>query len=145
MNIDPETELKILIRKGSVFYFSEESFTKSYPHYFIVLNNDPVKDGDIFMVAAKSFNFKDIYRFENSNFSRETFVDISEKESRCFNRITLFDCNLIIIKDIKILIEKLKIGKLKNKGYIEEEILKRICTGVVCSPIVENGIKKKIC
>jgi hypothetical protein len=145
MNIDPETELKILIKKGSVFYFSEESFTKSYPYYFVVLNNNPIDDGDIFMVAAKSFNLKDIYRFENGNFSRETFVDISEKESKCFNRITLFDCNLVIIKDINILIEKMKSGKLKNKGYIEDEVLKRICSGVISSPIVENGIKKKIC
>lgn len=142
--IDWERKIRDLIKKGSVFYFPEDTFSRKYSHYFVVLNNDP-NVGDIFMVSAKSFNTKDVCRFENGNFPRETFVDVAEGESSILNKLTLFDCNSVISKSIVVLAGKMKEGALQDKGYIEEEILKKICIGVSCSPVIENDIKDKIC
>jgi hypothetical protein len=62
--IDWERQIRNLIRKGSVFYFPENTFSKTYAHYFVVLNNNSKADGDIIMVSAKSFNAFDVCRFE---------------------------------------------------------------------------------
>jgi len=142
--IDWERKVRDLIRKGSVFYFPESTFSKTCPHYFVVLNNNPTVDSEIFMVSAKSFNDKDIRRFERNNFPRETFVDIPKGGCNLFDRLTLFDCNSIICKKITVLASKMENGGLQDKGYIEKEILERICAGVIFSPTVEEEIKDMI-
>jgi hypothetical protein len=38
--IDPK--LRLTLREGSVYYFTERSLTSAEPHYFIVVNSNPI-------------------------------------------------------------------------------------------------------
>jgi hypothetical protein len=38
--IDPK--LRLTLREGSVYYFTERSLTSTKPHYFVVVNSNPV-------------------------------------------------------------------------------------------------------
>jgi hypothetical protein len=144
MKTDWERVVKNLIKKGSVFYFPENSFSRPYPHYFVVLNNNPAIDSEIHMVSAKSFNSLDICRFETENFPRETFVDVAKGECSLFTRLTLFDCNSVNTKNITALANKMESGSLQDKGYIGNDILARLCAGVKSSMVIADEIKDKI-
>jgi len=37
-----DLKLRLTLREGSVYYFTERHLTSSEPHYFIVVNSDPL-------------------------------------------------------------------------------------------------------
>jgi hypothetical protein len=39
-NID--SKLRLTLREGSVYYFTERTLTSALPHYFIVVNAEPI-------------------------------------------------------------------------------------------------------
>jgi hypothetical protein len=81
---------------------------------------------------------------KKSNFPRETFVEVSGADCLLLNRLTLFDCNSVIIRKIAVLAGKLRDGVFQDKGYVGDGILEKLCYGVKSSPVVENDIKEKI-
>lgn len=54
MEVPPEVAIKATIRPGSVFYFLEDTLTSDEPHYFIVINIDPLTDKTLVLVCASS-------------------------------------------------------------------------------------------
>jgi len=141
---NPETKIKSMIREGSVFYFSEETFTTDAPHYFVVLNKSPLTDPSIILVVAVTLDIKVVERIEKTNLPRETYVDINPDDCSFLKSSTLFDCNNIFTKSIDELAEKLNQKKLKIINRIENPIIERIKKGVLVSPLVTREIKNLI-
>ncbi|NQU77378.1 hypothetical protein HQ544_01635 [Candidatus Falkowbacteria bacterium] len=148
MDIPPEIQIKSTIREGSIFYFTEESFNVDTPHYFVTLNHTPLKDEFLILVCAVTFDTKVYERIDRKmkclSSPKETFVDVKDEECVVLKKLTLFDCNIVIEKDVDTLVDKLSKGKLKMPGYIESDILKRLKNGVMKSPQVEIKIKKML-
>ena len=75
IEIPPEVQVKSTIKPGTVYYFTEESFKSEEPHYFIVINHDPVNDEVVLMVCASSKVEKVIRRRKKI---QETIIIIEE-------------------------------------------------------------------
>jgi len=145
MRISPEQKIKSTIRKGSVFYFIEDSFKTGVPHYFIVLNERPREDNTLLLVCVVTFDAKVYDRIDyaiNNNIPKETFVDMSPDQCSFLKNLSLVNCNKVFEKTLDVLMEKLGNGKLKICDYLEEDILKRIHCGVKISPLVDESFKK---
>ncbi len=87
--IDPAPTLKETIREGSVFYFVEETFaTTDEPHYFVVLNHDPVSAKLLIMVCAstKTFHVK-LRSIANPN---STLVEVTPRECVFLKKNSIF-------------------------------------------------------
>lgn len=145
MDIPPEIAIKSTIKPGSVYYFYEESFKTAHPHYFVVLNTKPLEDDVAILVCAVTLDIKTIEAKERLGYKRgETLFDVAPSECPLFKRPTLFDCNVVFLKTLPVLIEKLNNGDLALKGTIPDELLKKLRLGALASRQVEHRYKKLI-
>lgn len=145
MEIPPEIAIKNTIKPGSVYYFCEESFKTAHPHYFVVLNTKPLEDNLAVLVCAVTLDMKTIEAKERLGYKRgETLFDVAPSECPIFKHPTLFDCNVIFIKTLQVLIEKLNNGDLVLKGKISDELLEKLKIGALASRQVEHRYKKLI-
>ena len=47
-------ELRLTLRPGAVYYFQHRALTSVEPHYFIVVNSDPLRDQVLLLAVATS-------------------------------------------------------------------------------------------
>lgn len=47
-------EIRLSLRPGTVYYMDERSLTSTQPHYFIVINSDPLGDELLLLTVASS-------------------------------------------------------------------------------------------
>ena len=113
MNIPARIRILAGIQPGSVFYFEDEEFTSTEPHYFVVLNNNPKTDELLILVSASSQVDKRKNVAKKLGFSPETLVVVSVLEYPFFTKETIFDCNRAKEKKVQSLIDKLAQNKLK--------------------------------
>jgi len=140
MDIPPEVAIKATIKVGSVYYFPEVSFHSPEPHYFIVINTDPIEDKVIFLVCASS-------QIDKSRERRKicptgTLVEIAPDQYTDFRVDSIIDCNYVLETSIGQLVEKLSRNELQIKVEMDSTIVKRLREGVLSSPLIERRIKK---
>lgn len=59
--MDARSLLRLTLRPGSVYYFQERSFTSPEPHYFIVVNRQPLA-GEILVLTVISSKVERVKR-----------------------------------------------------------------------------------
>ena len=136
--IPPEI-IRASIKAGSVYYFPEESFSSSEPHYFVVLNRQPHTDEVIVLACGSSQIEKTLRRRPNR--PPETFVIISPKEYEDFQVETIFDCNRTNDRILDVIMRKYSEGSLKVKTEMNMALVERLRKGVIASREIESRIK----
>lgn len=139
MDIPPNIQIRSTIKPGSVYYFPEETFRSSDPHYFIVINNDPLTDTIVFLVWASS-QIKKV-KDRRKTCPPETLVEISPTQYSGFPKHSIIDCNDYREKQIDHIVEKLEKGNLKLKPEMDEALIKILREGVIASPLIPMRIK----
>jgi hypothetical protein len=139
IDIPPEIQLKSTIKSGSVYYFPEKTFQSQEPHYFIVINYDPIKDNVVLLVSASS-NIERVKR-RWKNFP-DTVVEIKKGEYSDFTRDSIIDCNSVHEYSINQLIQKISGGKLKLKTEMHIAFVNKLRKAVMRSPTVVTRLKK---
>jgi len=134
--------IKSTITAGSVYYYREESFSSTHPHYFIVINIDPPSDAVIFLVCASSQI--DNCRRLRKGLPNETLVEITPSQYTEFSKRSIIDCNDVFKRSIDEIAGMLSQGKLEIKPVIGLRLVKRLRQGVILSPLVENYVKKAL-
>ncbi len=140
IDVPPEIAIRATIQLGSVYYFAESSFSSLEPHYFIVINIDPLQDRIIFLVCASSKIEKVKKRYRTC--PDETLIEISPNQYPDFRFDSIINCNEVIEKTVDQLVEKLIQEKLKLKTKMNPALVKQLRQGVLCSPVIEHRIKK---
>jgi len=137
IDIPPESQIKSTIKPGSVYYFKEETLTSKEPHYFIVINNNPIVDKIILLVCASSriMKVKQIRRH-----LPKTLVEIKERDYPDFTKDSIVDCNYVLSKTIDDIVEKLSAGNLKLKREMDISIVENLREAVINSPVVDPEI-----
>lgn len=85
-----DQKLRISLREGSAYYFTDRSLTSLEPHYFIVVNADPLRQELLLLgvctskVAEVKARRKDL---------PETIVEISPQTFGVLKKLSIVDCN----------------------------------------------------
>ena len=135
-------ELRLTLRAGTVYYFQHRELTSPEPHYFIVVNTDPLHD-QVLLLAVASSKVANV-RERRRQMPAETVVEISPTEYAEFRVPTVVDCNRVFRKSLTELIDDRKRGLVKPKNDLPREALLRIQTGIKTSPLVEEEAKMLI-
>ena len=143
MEIPADVQIKSTIRTGAVYYFQENTFGSDEPHFFIVMNVDPLNDTVIYLLCSSTRI--DIVRQRRWNCSNETLIEISPKEYEGFTRRSIVDCNEVYEKSIDMLINKLSKGELKVKPEMNGKLVEKLRQGVFYSDVVEKPKRLRIC
>lgn len=138
MALPPRADLRATIRPGSVYYFHDSILTSSDPHYFIVLNNNPLTDRILLLVCSSSR----LQTVRNRRALRpETVVEISPLEYPDFSRDSIVDCNTVFEKSIPELQRLYDSGKLRVQAVLGLDILEKLRDAVIESDMVDGQVQ----
>ncbi len=140
--IPPHVVIKSTIKPGSVYFFPEETFHVRYPHFFIVLNTNPLTDTAIILVCASSEIDK--VKQRRRLCPVETLVELTPHQYPGFIFNSIIDCNFILEKTLDQLVEKLSSHQMQLKLEMDAGLVNRIREGVLKSNLVEQRIKALI-
>jgi len=82
--------LRLSLREGSAYYFEERTLSSAEPHYFVVVNADPLKQEVLILsivtskVAETKLRRKDV---------PETLVELSPVDFDVLKKPSIIDCN----------------------------------------------------
>lgn len=85
-----DLKLRLSLREGSIYYFPDRSLTSPEPHYFIVVNSDPIAQRVLLLSVVTS-------QVESVKLRRktcpETLVELSPSLCDVFKKDCIVDCN----------------------------------------------------
>jgi len=132
--------LRATIKAGSVYKFSDLTFSSANPHFFIVLNHDPKNDSFIALVCSSSK--VDKVRRRRSHLPQGTLVTIQRSEYTDFTEeYSIVDGNQVYQRSIGELELKIRKGELEIKADMDMTLIKKIRAAVNLSPMVEEEVK----
>src|SRR5438876_6211528 len=91
-------ELRLGLRAGSVFYFQSRELTSEQPHFFVVVNRDPV--GTRLVLVTIVTSQLDKVRVRNRE-RPATVVEITPAEYNQFKLNSAVDCNVVLKKPLE--------------------------------------------
>ena len=134
-----DLKLRLTLREGSIYYFTERSLTSSEPHYFIVVNSDPLTQEVLVLgiVTSKVAEVK-----QRRQLIPETIVEISPKAFDVLKKLSIVDCN--DLKQVQILEFNARFVR-KEIRYFDKDLpaslRNALRKAIHASPIVPDEIK----
>jgi hypothetical protein len=131
-------ELRLGLRAGSVFYFQSRELTSGEPHFFVVVNRDPITTKLLLLTIVTS----KIEKVRTRNREQpETVIEISPKEYDEFKVLSAVDCNVIIEKPLAELVGLVRRKEVRYHKNLPPELLAKIRTAIQVSPLVADELK----
>jgi hypothetical protein len=85
-----DLQLRLSLREGSVYYFTDRSLTSPEPHYFMVINSNPLTQ-EVLILGVVSSKVAEVKRRRRD--LPETLVEISPQVFDILKRLSIVDCN----------------------------------------------------
>jgi hypothetical protein len=82
--------LRLSLREGSVYYFTERTLPSAEPHYFIVVNADPLTQ-QVLLLSVVTSKVEEVKRRRAD--CLDTVVELSPTDFDALKRPSIVDCN----------------------------------------------------
>lgn len=134
-------ELKLGLRTGSVFYFPARELSSTEPHFFVVLNCDPLGQELLLLTVFTS----QIEKVRLRNRERpETVVEFGPADYAPLNRPTAVDGNAIFRRSLIEMADLVRSKEVRYHPDIPPTLLERLRKAVLASPVIEDEDKELI-
>lgn len=135
-------ELRLTLRRGTVYYFQHRGLLSESSHYFIVVNTDPQRDTVLLLAVASSQ--LDKIRERRRGLPDETLVLVDPADYAAFIKPTMIDCNQVFELDRAELVARYQTRDLRSHPDLPSSILSQVCDGILASPRVDEVHKDRI-
>ena len=85
-----DLKLRLTLREGTVYYFTERTLTSAEPHYFIVVHSDPLTQ-QVLLLSVVTSKVEEVKRRRADCLA--TVVELSPKDFKVFTKLSIVDCN----------------------------------------------------
>jgi len=134
-------ELRLGLRSGSVFYFQARELSSELPHFFVVLNCDPLGQEVLLLTVFTS----QIEKVRIRNRERlHTVVEFGPADYAPLDRPTAVDGNVILRRNLGEMIELVERKQMAYHPDLPAELFERIRAAVLDSPVVDDEDKDLI-
>ena len=134
-------ELRVGLRAGSVYYFQSRELTSERPHFFIVVNRDPIGSQLLLLTIVTS----KVADTRTRNHHRlKTIVEITPAEYREFKVHSVVDCNVVLEKPLSELTGMVRRREVRYHRDLPAAIFTKIRSAVVASPLVADELKEML-
>lgn len=131
-------ELRVALRAGSVYYFQSRELTSPEPHYFVVINQDPLGTRVLLLVIVTSKVEK--VRLRNRH-RPHTVVEISPADYDELKVPSAVDCNTVLEKPLGELVDLVRCRQVRYHKDMPKPVFAKIRQAVLASPVVEDHLK----
>lgn len=136
-------DIKLTLRRGTVYYLQHRSLSSAEPHYFIVLNSAPVEQRVILMSVFTSQIEKQERAISRAGHPEETLVRIKPSDYSELTKDSCINCNKVFSKPLAELIQHWP-DMEKKPIDLPTDILEQILTGIELSSQVSEEEKALI-
>ena len=141
MASDIPWEIRLTLRAGSVYYFQEHGLTSAEPHYFIVINSQPLEQLQVVLVVISS-------KIQKGKRLRAdlpgTVVQIEPKDYDELKTSSIVDCNVIFRRSLSELVDRIRRKEVRHHKDLPNQLLDAIRAAVKMSTLVEEETKALI-
>ena len=138
MSTELPWEIRLTLRAGSVYYFVDRSLNSPEPHYFIVVNRDPI-DQEVLILNVITSKVDKVRHFRAA--LPGTLVALDPADYDELSRPSIVDCNNVFRRNLAELIDMTVHGAVEAKQQVPDHILSALRTAILASPLVEQEIK----
>ncbi len=135
------TELRLGLRAGSVFYFQSRELSSAKPHFFVVVNRDPVRS-QLLLLTIVTSNIADV-RTRNRT-RMETVVEIPPREYAEFTKHSAIDCNVVLEKPLAELAGMVRRKEVRYHRDLPAEIFAKVRAAILASSLVPDELKEML-
>lgn len=129
------------LRCGSVFYFQARELSSELPHFFVVINNDPLGQEILLLTDFTS----QIEKVRIRNRERlHTVVEFGPADYAPLDRPTAVDGNVILRRNLSEMIELVERKQMAYHPDLPADLFNRIRAAVLDSPVVDDEDKELI-
>lgn len=132
-------ELRMGLRAGSVFYFQTRELNSPEPHYFVVMNRDPL--GTRLLLLTIVTSKLDKVRLRNRE-RPETVVEISPAEYDEFRVVSAIDGNVVLEKPLSDLADLVRRRQVRYHKDMPKPLFEKIRAAVLASPVLAEELKQ---
>jgi len=134
--------IRLSLRPGTVYYMADRALTSIKPHYFVVVNSDPLRD-EVLLLTVASSQIETVKR-RRAKEPESTVVEVSQSTFGDFSKDSIIDCNQVFTKTLQDLCGQWQRKEIIPKNDIPHEILRALQKGVLDSRLVSPSDKEKI-
>ena len=134
-------ELRTGLRAGSVFYFQSRELTSAEPHFFVVVNSDPIR-AELLLLTIVTSNLADV-RTRNRT-RMQTVVEITPSEYAEFTLHSAIDCNSVFEKPLSELAGMVMRKEVRYHRDLPPKIFAKIRAAVLASPVIPDELKEML-
>ena len=134
-------ELRLGLRAGSVFYFQSRELTSGQPHFFVVVNRDPIGTKRLLLTIVTS-NIEAVRRRNRER--PKTFIEISLADYDELKVDSAIDCNVVIEKPLSELVGMVQRKEVRYHQDLPAIIFASLKTAVIASSVVPDELKQML-
>lgn len=134
-------ELKLGLRSGSVFYFEARELSSIEPHFFVVLNRDPLGEELLLLTVFTSQIDKVMIRNRERP---DTVVEFGPSDYAPLTHQTAIDGNVIFRRSLGEMSDLVRQKSLNYHPDLPQELMNRIRAAFLASPVIEEEDKERI-
>lgn len=134
-------ELRTGLRAGSVFYFRSRQLTSAEPHFFVVVNREPL-GSELLLLTIVTSNISGV-RVRNRT-RLHTVVEITPTEYKEFSVPSAIDCNTIFEKPLSELADMVRRKEVRYYDDLPDAIFVKVRTAILASPVVSDELKEML-
>ena len=132
-------ELRLGLRPGSVYYFQSRELASEQPHFFIVVNRNPIGTKRVLLTIVTS----KVEAVRRRNRERpETFIEISPADYDELKVESAIDCNVVIEKPLSELVGMVQRKEVRYHRDLPVQIFGKLKAAVIASSVVAPEIKE---
>lgn len=132
-------ELRLGLRAGSVYYFQSRELTSGQPHFFVVVNRDPIATKRVLLTIVSS----KVETVRRRNRERpETFIEISPIDYKELKVNSAIDCNVVIEKPLSELAGMVQRKEVRYHRDLPANIFASIKAAILASPVIPDELKQ---
>jgi hypothetical protein len=134
-------EVRLTLRAGSVYYFTERALTSAEPHFFIVVNRAPL-DSELLLLAVVTSQVEKVKRMRK--LMPETVVDLEPVVFTELSKTSVVDCNQIFSKSLDEFCGLFARKEIRHHNDLPAILLAKIQAAIHSSPLVAQDYKDMI-
>jgi hypothetical protein len=136
--MDLPLNLRLSLKAGCVYYFVDRGTTSEEPHYFVVLNKDPIGN-KILILSIITSNIGRVFRMRRT--APESIVEFGPTEYTVLSVPSIVDGNVVFERDLSDFVERWTRQEIKECLRISDVLLTRLISAVLASELVSAEVK----
>lgn len=133
MAADVPFEVRLTLRAGSVYYFADRALTSPEPHFFIVVNREPLGQG-LLLLSVVTSQVEKVHRVRRH--LPGTVVDLDPALYDELKKPSVIDGNTLFSKSLEEFVELFTAKRIRHHKDLPAELLDAVRAAIHASPLI---------